>query len=159
MSCTTSSFTLFSVRCFCKSVRWCGRILSSEGVNFDLRRREGLFNMEGLINGAHLQEILRAMQYVRQGIQPFTKIMEPLHEFMERLYDRASKGKNRAGSLIQLNNYVWGPDRQRAFQSCMNALLHQVTFPIATNQSALRPYGRIRYTLVLCCHKNYSRRH
>lgn len=63
---------------FARSARWCGHILSSEGIRFDPRRINGIRQIECPATGVHLQQFVCAMQWMRQAIPDFFNIIRLL---------------------------------------------------------------------------------
>lgn len=107
---------------FASTVRWCDRLVSADGIRYDPRRLEGLLNMEPPTTGAHLQQFICALQWVRNGIPQFTELVSPLHEFMERVYDRAGKRTRRAVARFQLSNLSWDDTERKPFEASKRAL-------------------------------------
>ena len=79
--------------------------------------------------GGHIQQFLCAIQWVKTGIPNFAQIISPLHDFMERIYEKAGKPTKLAVSAISLDSLGWGQSEQDAFERCKNALLNIVTLP------------------------------
>lgn len=69
----TSKGTLYTT-----AVQWCGRHLSANGVRFDSSRMNELLAMKSPSIGAHLQQFICALQWVRQGIPKFSNTVSPL---------------------------------------------------------------------------------
>ena len=112
---------------FATEIRWCGRLVSAQGIRYDPRRLEGLLSMEPPSSGSNLQQFVCALQWVKQGIPNFTELVAPLHEFMERVYDHVGKRTKRAVTRVRLDTLGWGKTELDAFESCKHALAHQVT--------------------------------
>lgn len=127
--CVDHNIKLHPAKCvlFAKEIRWCGRFISSEGVRYDPRRLNALLSMEPPTTGVHLQKLLCALQWVKQGIPNFTELMVPLHDLLERIYDQVEKRTKQAVSLILLSDQGWSKTERTAFESCKTALAHQVT--------------------------------
>lgn len=85
-------------------VPWCGRIMTSDGVRFDPRRHKALLYMEPPTTGAHLQQFICALQWDKQAIPNFTRLVAPLHYLMERVYDLTEKRTRRAISRVLLSD-------------------------------------------------------
>lgn len=94
---------------FSTSVQWCGRLISADGIRYDLGRLDGLLTMETATTGTHLQQFLCALQWVRNGIREFTDLVQTLHEAMERVYARTGKRTKHTVPHIQLSITVWSP--------------------------------------------------
>ncbi len=108
-------------------VRWCGRLISKDGVKFDQRRLQGLLEMEERTYGAHLQQVLCALQCVKTAIPNFSSLINTLNEFMELVYTAAGQRRKRSVARIQLSLLNRGERETAAFESCKTALAHQVT--------------------------------
>lgn len=121
---------------FATSVRWCGRVISADGVRFDPRRIDGIRNMTLPSTGADLQQFVFAMQWMRNAIPEFITIIRPLSDLMESVYDFAGKRTKRAVARILLDKVGWSQTETDAFQRAKNALVHQVT--LAYRDEALR---------------------
>lgn len=87
---------------FSSSVRWCGRLISKDGVRYDPRGLNALQPMEPPTTGAHLQQFLCALQWVKNGIPNFVNLVSGLHKLMENIYSKAGchrMGKRRTNVL------------------------------------------------------------
>jgi len=127
--CHSRNIRLHPDKCvlFASEIRWCGRMISSKGIRFDPRRMSALLEMEEPSNGAHLQQFICALQWVRTAIPNFTAIVTPLHKFMERVYDQAGKRTKRAVARYSLSDNGWGKTESDAFDTCKKVLAKQVT--------------------------------
>lgn len=83
--------------------------------------------MQPSTTGAHLQQFICALQWVKQGILGFTNLLMPLHDFMERIYGVANSRKKRSVSRYLLSDQGWGQMELDAFEDCKKALTNQVT--------------------------------
>lgn len=100
--------------------------------------------MDILTTGAHLQQLLCALQLMRQAISGFSIIIRSLSRFLEQVYAQASKRtKSEVGGII-LSNRVWKktledasrrfqalPEASRRFQTLSNASRRFPTLPDA----------------------------
>lgn len=102
-------------------------MVSEPGIRYDPRRLDRLLNMEPPTSGANLQQFICALQWVKNGITNFTDLIYPLHDFMEKIYERAGKRTKLAVSRYKLSNFGWGNTELRAFEACKQALANQVT--------------------------------
>lgn len=53
---------------FDKYIRWCGRLVSEDGIKLDSRRLNRFLEMDLSTTGAHIQQFICALQWVKQGI-------------------------------------------------------------------------------------------
>ena len=63
---------------FSKMVRWCGRLISFNGVRFDPRRVQALHDMALPVTGADLQQFVCALNWMRTSIPSFATLISPL---------------------------------------------------------------------------------
>lgn len=54
-------------------------------ISYEPARLNGLLAMKKTQDGAHLQNFLCAMQWVKNGVHSFSKIVDALKKFMERV--------------------------------------------------------------------------
>lgn len=101
-------------------------MLTAERVRSKTARIDGLFSMEPPTTGNDLQQIFSSLNYVCQVIPAFVKTVATLHDFMDRVYDRASKRKKHAVARVQRTGYGWSDSEDKFFKDCKNALQHQV---------------------------------
>lgn len=127
--CVSYNIKLHPAKCilYTTEVRWCGRLVTPDGVRYDPRRLDALKSMEPPTTGAHLQQFLCALQWVKKGIPNFTELVAPLHDFMETIYALAEKRTKRAVTCVILSDQGWGKDQLNAFEACKSALTNQVT--------------------------------
>ena len=115
--CAEQNIKLHPAKCilFAKSIRWYGRLISSEGIRYDPRRMEGLLSMEPPQTGANLQQFVCALQWVKNGIPEFSRLVAPLHEFLERVYTFAGKRTKKAVTRVKLQSLGWSEIEHDAF--------------------------------------------
>lgn len=112
---------------FCNETRWCGRIVSKDGIRFDPRRLEGIQNMEEPATGSQLQQFVCAMQWMRNAIPNFSNLVRPLMELLEIVYERAGKRTKISSAKIKLSEIGWSQEHRLVFEQCKAALANQVT--------------------------------
>lgn len=127
--CVKFNWKLHPRKCvlFTKSVRWCGRIISADGIRHDPTKLDGLLRMDAPSTGAQLQQFLCAMQWLRSSIPNFQALVEKLHEFLETVYQHAGKRTKRAVSRVSLRNIGWSPSHDDAFNACKRAIANRAT--------------------------------
>lgn len=64
--------------------------------------------MQPPTDGAHLQQFLCVMNWIRSDIPDFINIIAPLHKFMEKVYEAAKSRKQNAIRKIKLQFLQWG---------------------------------------------------
>jgi len=99
---------------FTKLARFCGRIISADGVRFDPQRLTVLLNMKTPSHAGELQQLLCATNWMRPSIPSYAKIVAPLHELLESVYREAGSRKKRSIAKVSLTNQ-WGTAHDNAF--------------------------------------------
>lgn len=101
---------------FATSIHWCGRIFSADGVRYNQRNFDCLLNLEPQATGPNQHQFLHLIQRVKTGIPDFTKLMSPLHEFMERVYETSAKRSKPALATVRLDTLDCCDKKQAAFK-------------------------------------------
>jgi len=116
-------------RLFLKVVKWCGRIISEEGVKLDPSRLQALLNMNPPNTGAELQQFLCAANWMRTVIPEFTKLTAVLADILEEVYARAGKRTRQSVSKVKvsLKDTSWSCTHVEAFEKIKLALEQSVT--------------------------------
>lgn len=68
---------------FTTIIRWCGRVIFSDGILFHPRRIDGIQQMSRPETGADLQRFVCAMQWMRYAIPEFSSIIPPLADLLK----------------------------------------------------------------------------
>lgn len=71
--------------------RWCGCLISSDGVRHYSGNNSGLLEMDRPTTGGQHQQFLCALQWARSTIPQFQALVHEMHEFLERVYVHAGK--------------------------------------------------------------------
>lgn len=108
---------------FSKEIRWCGRLLSASGIRFDPRRLEALITMQPSTTGGHLQQIICALQWVRQDIPSFNHTILRLQDVLDKVYEHAKARTKRAVSRVTLTTVGLGEAENHDSQVCKKALV------------------------------------
>ena len=67
---------------FTKRAKWCGRVISSDGITLDPRRIDGLLSMQRPETAGDLQQFLCAINWMRVGIPNYTQETQSLQELL-----------------------------------------------------------------------------
>lgn len=127
--CTQYKIRLHLGKCvlFAKEIRWCGRIISDAGIRYDPRRLDGILKMYSPLTGAHPQQFLCALHWVRNGIQEVLDLISFLLVSMEKPYHPAGKRTKLSVSGCKLAGLGWSDPELRSLNACKHVLTHQVT--------------------------------
>jgi RNase H-like domain found in reverse transcriptase len=113
---------------FAAEVCWCGRLISSAGSKFDLRRIQGLLDKPSPATGADLQQFTCAINWMRTAIPSFSTLTAPLRNLLECVYSlTGGKRTKTAVARIILSSAGWNDMHTGAFKSCQNALSQAAT--------------------------------
>jgi hypothetical protein len=126
---------------FSKMVRWCGRLISFNGVRFDPRRVQALHDMVLPLTGADLQQFVCALNWMRTSIPSFATIIYPLQELLEEVYSHAGKRTKSAISKIPLSKVGWSQSHADSFRMCQKAIEHAVTLALPISNKRLCVYS------------------
>lgn len=125
--CATDNMHLRPGKWINKNVTRFGSFTTADGIRYELRKLDGLISMESSLTGAHLQKLIYAQQWVKNGVLWFIKTVTPLHDFFERVYDHAGRRTNKTEDCVSLDSVQWGQIELDAFHSYKKALENQVT--------------------------------
>jgi RNase H-like domain found in reverse transcriptase/Reverse transcriptase (RNA-dependent DNA polymerase)/Integrase core domain/Integrase zinc binding domain/Chromo (CHRromatin Organisation MOdifier) domain len=128
--CLAKNIKLHPDKCclFALTLRWCGRLISAEGVNFDPRRVQGLRDMPPPQTGADLQQFVCALNWMRTAIPMFSTLIAPLQDLLEHVYAYAGSKRTRtAAAKVLLSDVGWDASHSAVFQACQTALINSVT--------------------------------
>jgi hypothetical protein len=78
--CQEHGLKLHASKCvlFAITVRYCGRLITKNGVHFDPKNTEALQTMHGPQNGADLVQYVAAVNWMRSAIPNYSKRVVPL---------------------------------------------------------------------------------
>lgn len=85
--------------------------------------------MKPSVTGSQLQQFVCDLQWEKTAIPYFTAMIEPLHRYMETVYDRAGSRTKRGLSKVLLSAFDWGKNEIEAFHLGRTAIMNQVTLP------------------------------
>eukprot|EP00171_Calliarthron_tuberculosum_P003891 IDg3891t1 len=66
-------------------------LVFADVIKYDLKRLDGLLKMEPPTTGSNIQQLLCALQWLKNGIPQCSDIVKQLQDFMRLIYDRAGK--------------------------------------------------------------------
>lgn len=107
-------------RLFLKKDRFCGRIISMEGVQYDPRNFEALVNMKKPHTAADLQQLMTTANWMRNSLPNVSAEVEPLKKLLEGVYKYVGNRTKRAIRNVMLNG-LWDDKHDVAFESLKNS--------------------------------------
>ena len=106
---------------FMREAKFCGRIISAEGVKYHPRQFDSLLNMKRPTMEADLQQFLCATNWMRNSIPEYATRIEPLHKLLETCYKKAGKRTKRALRNLSITS-LWGTIHDDTFASIKSQL-------------------------------------
>jgi len=111
---------------YAKSIKWCGRIISGDGFQFDPMRIEALRDMDEPKTAAELGEFIYCCRWMSNSIPDFSVRIAPLNEVLEEAYGRSGKRTKRSVKNIALSTLPWGPTHVQVFTELQDTLRNAV---------------------------------
>lgn len=87
---------------FTTKVKLCGRIISSEGIQFDPRNFEAVLAMKPSRMGNELQQLLCASNWMLTFISDYSILVEPLHSLLEKECQKEGRRTKKAVQRVRL---------------------------------------------------------
>ena len=115
------------VRIFTKSVIWCGKKISADGITHDPKRIQGLLDMPAPVTGQDLQQWVCALNWMRQSLPNFNELIVVLDDLLQSVCKKA--GSNNSSQLAKhlLVEHGWGITQDTSFAATKDALRQMVT--------------------------------
>ena len=137
--CRKFGITLHAKKClwFKTEVKWCGRIISKEGIRFDPRSRDALLQMSRPVTGGDLQQFLCALGWMRSSIPEFAKLVAPLQKLLERVYKKADGRTKQKAKRVPLSTIGWGQEEESCFEKVKHELQNSCTLAHLDNAKQL----------------------
>ena len=112
---------------FKRKVRWCGRIISGEGVQFDPDRVSGLKHAHPPTTAGELCQYVHCLQWMAQAIPDISGRVAPLRKVLEDAYKNSRKRTKRSIKNLKLSELSWGPEHFDIFHSFQVQLKKAIT--------------------------------
>ncbi|GMF45200.1 unnamed protein product [Phytophthora fragariaefolia] len=124
MICVKRGLKLNPRKCkvFMREAKWCGRVVSGDSVKYDPERIAALQALSSPVTGQQLQQFVCALNWVRMSVPAYNKLVEPLTNFMEKVYVAGSGRKKTNVRGVQLATIGWGADEEQCLEACRGAL-------------------------------------
>ena len=112
---------------YTSEVRWCGRIISKDGIRLDPSRLSALTDVASPINAGELCEFVQCIRWMTLCIPDCTKRLAPLVDVLERPHKKAGRRTKREIKGISLRDLSWGKEHEEAFKSLQDTIRNAVT--------------------------------
>jgi hypothetical protein len=96
---------------FATTVRYCGRLITKDGVRLDPKNMEALQTMQELQNGADLVQYVAAVNWMRSASPNYSKRVAPLQAALAKLFEVKSRRTKKAAAAVSL--FVWDQRSKR----------------------------------------------
>jgi hypothetical protein len=114
-NCREHGLKLHASKCvlFASTVRYCGRLITKDGVRFDPKNMEALQTMQEPENGADLVQYVAAVNWMRSAIPNYSKRVAPVQAALAKVFDGKSRRTKKAAAAVSLS-HLWRPEEQAA---------------------------------------------
>ena len=106
--------------------KWCGKIISKDGVAHCPERVAGLVDMQPPTTGADLQQLLCAVNWMRGSIPMYSTVTANLYELLEAAAKAAGSRKKTKLQRVPLSSVGWSAEHESSLASVKAALLEMV---------------------------------
>jgi hypothetical protein len=123
-NCQEHGLKLHASKCvlFATTVRYCGRLITKDGVRFDPNNMEALQTMQKLQNCAYLVQYVAAVNWMRSAIPNYSKRVISLQAALAKVSEGKSRRTKKAAASVSLL-HLWGPEEQAAFKALQAAFI------------------------------------
>jgi hypothetical protein len=101
--CQKHGLKLHASKCvlFATTVRYCGRLITKDGVRFEPKNMEALQTMQETQNGADLVQYVAAVNWMRSAIPNYSKRVAPLQAALAKVFEGKSRRTKKAAAAGQ----------------------------------------------------------
>jgi RNase H-like domain found in reverse transcriptase len=110
---------------FATTVRYCGRLITKDGVRFDPKNMEALQKMREQKIGADLVQYVAAVNWMRSAIPNYSKRVAPLQVALAKVFEGKSRRAKKAAAAVSL--HLWGPEEHATFEDLQAAIMESMT--------------------------------
>ncbi|CAM9897432.1 unnamed protein product, partial [Chrysoparadoxa australica] len=106
--------------------KWCGKIVTGDGIRHDPARVQGLVDMEKPKTAGHLMQFVCSVNWMRTHLPGLAQVMAPLQQLQQqKLADTTRRSKPQADRLT-IEPEEWTDDVQRSWQETKQLLQEAV---------------------------------
>jgi hypothetical protein len=92
-------------------VRYCGSLITKDGVPINPNNMEALQTMREPQNGADLVQHVAAVNWMRSAVPNYSKVVAPLQAALATVFEGKSRITTKAAAAVSLL-HLWGPEQQ-----------------------------------------------
>jgi hypothetical protein len=111
---------------FTTTVRYCGRLITKDGVRFDPKNMEALQTMREPQNGADLVQYVAAVNWMRSAIPNYSKRVAALKAALAKVFEGKSRRTKKSAAAVSLL-HLWGLEEQTAYKDLQAAIMESMT--------------------------------
>lgn len=111
---------------FQSSIKFCGRIIDSNGSRFDTDLVQGISALRPPATGGELLSLLHSANYIRTAIPDYARQVQPLNDLMNSLHEEAGN-RTRKGVQRKSLASLWTDKHDTAFQKIKKMVINQVS--------------------------------
>jgi hypothetical protein len=114
--CEQYGLKLHPAKCcfFTKEARWCGKLISADGVRHSPERIQGLVALSTPRTAGELQQFLCAVNWLRSNIPEYSALTHELYEVLEAAMAVAHSRKKSRLQRVQLASVGWTSEHDEA---------------------------------------------
>ncbi|GMF18554.1 unnamed protein product [Phytophthora fragariaefolia] len=113
-------------RFFLREAKWCGKAVSGSGVSHCPSRIESLITMPDPKTAGQLQQLMCAVNWMRQHIPQYAQLAAPLLAVADAAAKRAGGRKAKQLCKIPLSELGWNSEHEEALRKVRDALVAMV---------------------------------
>jgi hypothetical protein len=127
-TCLQHGLFLHAAKCnlYGTEVRYCGRIITEEGMRYDPRTMYTLQHMGTPQNGGDLVQYVAALNWMRSSVPLFAEKVAPLQDLLEVVYNEAKGRTKKKATSVSLEGR-WTLTCEKAFRSLQEDILTLMT--------------------------------
>ncbi|KAH9150223.1 hypothetical protein AeRB84_006900, partial [Aphanomyces euteiches] len=126
--CSKFGLKLYPRKCdfFLRMAKWCGKLISADGVEYSPSRIQGLCALAPPITAADLQQFVCATNWMRASTPCYTELVAPLRQLLDQATKKNGRAKKIKLARVQLSTVGWDNSHRACFNRLKDALLAMV---------------------------------
>jgi Reverse transcriptase (RNA-dependent DNA polymerase) len=102
--CQEQGLKLHASKCllFASTVRYCGRLITKDGVRFDPKNMEALQTMQEPQNGADLVQYVMAVKWIRSAVPGYSKRVDSLQAALAKVLEGKNLRAKKAAAAVSM---------------------------------------------------------
>lgn len=127
------------VKMIAKRIKFCGRIYSAAGIEFDPEYVRSVVNMAQPVNAAELRQYLAMCNWLRLSIPRYNELAAPLQVLLKCALKEAGSATNAALKRVKLRKFGWAQEHDTAFErlNAQIAMSTMLAYPDSEKQFCL----------------------